>query len=50
MNEIRITLFKAGIGLGVLAATPFVTKAANGLSESESWQWWNKAEKTSTAE
>jgi hypothetical protein len=45
MKEIPTALAKAGIGLVVVAATPFVARAATDLAEKESWQWWNKDSK-----
>lgn len=42
MSAIPLALVKAGITLAVIALTPFVAKAAEGLADKESWQWWNK--------
>jgi hypothetical protein len=43
MKEIPTKAVTAGITLAVVAASPFVKKAATGLAEKEQWQWWNKA-------
>jgi hypothetical protein len=42
MKEVPAAAVKAGITLAVVAATPFVMKAANGFADKETWQWWNK--------
>jgi len=42
VKEVPVAAVKAGITLAVVAATPFVAKAANGLADKDNWQWWNK--------
>jgi len=42
MKEIPTKFVTAGIGLAVVAASPFIKKAATDLAEKENWQWWNK--------
>lgn len=43
MKEVPAAVVKAGITLAVVAASPFVAKAANGLADKDNWQWWSKS-------
>lgn len=42
LKEVPVALVKAGITLAVVAASPFVAKAATSMADNDKWQWWNK--------